>query len=180
LMDTRGEDIRYSMFDVIREFAAERAGSAEESESLRRRHAEFHLALAERAEPELGRAEQRAWFNHLEIEHDNFRSALAWFTRAGDAERALRLAGALWQFWRRQGHLAEGRMWLRQSLSMQPSKPGGPRAKALWGAGWLAFGTTTAEPRAAPQPPNIRPPSLKGVRPRPKASGEYTRASAAR
>jgi len=139
LTDTRGEDIRYSMFDVIREFAAERAESTEEWESMRRRHAEFHLALAERAEPELGRAEQRAWFDHLEIEHDNFRSALGWFTRAGDAERALRLAGALWQFWRRQEHLAEGRMWLRQSLSMQPSTPGGPRAKALWGAGWLAF-----------------------------------------
>jgi predicted ATPase/DNA-binding XRE family transcriptional regulator len=138
-IDTGGDDDRYSMFDVIREFSVERCEAAGETESARGRHAEYHLDLAEHAEPELGRAEQRAWFRRLEIEHDNFRSALGWFARRGDADRALRLAGALWQFWRRQGYLTEGRMWLRETLSLRPSGADGSRAKALWGAGWLAF-----------------------------------------
>jgi predicted ATPase/transcriptional regulator with XRE-family HTH domain len=138
LIDTGSADVRYSMFDVIREFAVERSEAAERN-PLRQRHAEFSLGLAERAEPELGRSDQRLWYRRLDIEHDNFRSALGWLIRTGDAERALRLAGALWQFWRRQGYLTEGRMWLRETLSMAASSADGPRAKALWGAGWLAF-----------------------------------------
>jgi predicted ATPase/DNA-binding XRE family transcriptional regulator len=138
-VDTLGDDVRYSMFDVIREFALERSQAAEEIDALRGRHAEHHLALAEEAEPELGRAGQRIWYRRLEIEHDNLRSALAWFIRGGDAGRALRLAGALWQFWRRQAYLTEGRMWLGEALSIRPSRADGIRAKALMGAGWLAF-----------------------------------------
>jgi predicted ATPase/DNA-binding XRE family transcriptional regulator len=136
---SRTGDVRYSMFDVIREFALERSEAAEEVDALRRRHAEFYLALAEQAEPELGGAGQRIWYHRLEIEHDNLRSALAWFIRREDAERALRLAGALWQFWRRQAYLSEGRKWLGEALSMPASTVGSLRAKAMWGAGWLAF-----------------------------------------
>jgi predicted ATPase/DNA-binding XRE family transcriptional regulator len=138
-VDSSSDDVRYSMFDVVREFAAERSEAAEERNLLRRRHAEFSLGLAERAEPELGRSDQSLWYRRLDMEHDNFRSALGWLTRAGDAERALRLAGALWQFWRRQGYLTEGRMWLREALSLRLSTADGLRAKVLWGAGWLAF-----------------------------------------
>jgi tetratricopeptide (TPR) repeat protein len=64
--------------------------------------------------------------------------ALQWSIDRRDAEAALLLAGALWQFWRSHGDLAEGRDWLRSGLALE----GGSvpvRAKALWGAAWLAF-----------------------------------------
>jgi len=50
----------------------------------------------------------------------------------------LRLTGALWQFWRSHGDLTEGRSWMREGLALK----GGTtpqRAKALWGAAWLAY-----------------------------------------
>jgi predicted ATPase/DNA-binding XRE family transcriptional regulator len=139
LIDDGAADVRYSMFDVIRQFALDRAEAAGETDLLRRRHAEFYLALAEEAEPELGRAGQRIWYRRLDMEHDNLRAGLSWFTRGGDREGALRLAGALWHFWRRQSYLSEGRMWLGAALSIRPSRADGLRAKALLGAGWLAF-----------------------------------------
>jgi tetratricopeptide (TPR) repeat protein len=55
----------------------------------------------------------------------------------GDGSLALRIGGALWQFWRAHEHYEEGRSWLREALLL-PSTDG-ERAKALWGAGWLAF-----------------------------------------
>jgi predicted ATPase/DNA-binding XRE family transcriptional regulator len=139
LSDSSTEPARYEMLDIILAFAQERCEAAGEMERLRQDHAEFHVALAERAEPQLGSAEQVSWFQRLEIEHDNLRAALAWFIGKGDEVRALRLSGALWQFWRRQGYLSEGRMWLRRALSVVSSGHERARAKALWGAGWLAF-----------------------------------------
>ena len=139
VVEPRGGDTRYSMLDVVREYALERCAAAGEVEWLAQKHAEFYVTLAEQAEPQLGGSEQSNWFRRLELEHDNLRAALAWLARTRDAERALRLAGALWQFWRRQGHLSEGRMWLRRALAIEPSRGNGARAKALWGAGWLAF-----------------------------------------
>ena len=45
---------------------------------MRRAHAEYFLALAEEAEPMLWGAEDAAWLDRLEQEHDNMRAALSW------------------------------------------------------------------------------------------------------
>src|SRR5437867_201374 len=79
----------------------------------RDRHRDWFLALAEQAEPELRGPRQMSWLSRLEEEHDNLRGALAWCMKAVGseqwggthcplptaAEAALRLAGALGQFW---------------------------------------------------------------------------------
>jgi len=132
-----GDDPRYSMLDVTREYAAERRDELGEADGLRRRHADYFARMAERAEPELGGAAQQVWYHRLEADHDNLRAALRWAVDAGDAELALRAAVALWQFWRANGDLAEGRRWLREALALD-SGPPRLRARALWGAAWLA------------------------------------------
>ena len=45
--DPRGEP-RYSMLETIREYASEKLEASGETDALRRRHAEYFLALAER------------------------------------------------------------------------------------------------------------------------------------
>ena len=67
----------------------------------------------------------------------NLRAALDWSQEEGDAELALRLAGALWLFWFTRGYSIEGRGWLEKALSLGRSPVA--RAKALNGAGWIAM-----------------------------------------
>src|SRR5581483_564625 len=67
--DADGE-ARFVMLETIREFAAERLAASDTATDLRRRHAQYFLALAERAEAELAGAGQAAWLDRLEREHD--------------------------------------------------------------------------------------------------------------
>jgi len=98
------------------------------------------LALAEEAEPELTGPRVAEWLDRLEAQHDRIRDALAWFLKHGGEAEALRLSAALWRFWRTRGHYAEGREWLERALVKRgEAEPTPVRAKALYGAGLLAF-----------------------------------------
>jgi predicted ATPase len=130
---------RFLMLETIHEYALERLRESGELAGLRRRHAEYFLALAEEAEPELGGPNQVVWLERLEKEHENLRAALAWGIDSAPNEVALRLTGALRAFWRVRGHLSEGRRWLEAALARAEDESTGPRAKALYGASVLAL-----------------------------------------
>ena len=136
---TEGEP-RFQMLQLLREFGLEALTSTGETELTRQAHAAYYLALAEEAEPELGRAQQAVWFDRLEAEHDNLRAALLWSLEREKAETGLRLAGALRWFWMRHSYLSEGRMWLTSILKLAGEfEPTDLRAKALAGASGLAW-----------------------------------------
>jgi non-specific serine/threonine protein kinase len=86
----------------------------------------------------LGEAEQATWLDRLEIEHPNLRAALEW-TLAHDAAAAARLAAALWPFWERHNHFAEGRRWLEAALSAGESAAAETRLKLLTGLGTMVW-----------------------------------------
>jgi non-specific serine/threonine protein kinase len=133
--------VRYRMLETLRAYARERLAASGGEKWSARRHAEYYLALAERAEPELTGREQQVWLERLEQEHDNLRAMLRWSLEAGDAELGLRLAGASGRFWWARGHLGEGRRWLEGLLAATPSDGtalAAVRAKALAVAGRLA------------------------------------------
>jgi predicted ATPase len=127
----RHTSARYWMLETIREFAAERVG-----DDVHRRHAEFFVALAEEADPQL-RGDPGDWLDRLEREHNNFRAALDWLEEAGETQLALRVAGALQRFWFQKGHIAEGLRRLERAL-VADAHPTAARAKALQGASMLA------------------------------------------
>jgi tetratricopeptide (TPR) repeat protein len=133
-----GGEPRFSMLETIHEFAREMLQASGEAEEFGRAHAEYFLTLAEEAEPELTGPEQAAWFERLEAEHDNIRTALSWSLEAGDIEMTLRLAGALRLFWLYRGHLSEGVRWLEPALRRSVGAPASVRAKALTTAGSIA------------------------------------------
>ena len=109
---------RFSMLETIREFALEKFSlNAGEADAVRRRHAEYFLALAEQARPQLTGAEQRRWLDRLEREHDNLRAALHWSLETGNAELAAQMQAFMWRFWWLRGHLTEGRRWMAQTLA---------------------------------------------------------------
>ena len=126
------------MLETIRAYAQEQLAASGETETVRDTHAAFFLALVEAAEPRLHGPEQLAWLERLEAEHDNLRAALAWTLERKETETALRLTGALGEFWRVRGHLSEGRGWLERALA-GGSGGGAARAKAMQEAGTLAW-----------------------------------------
>ena len=129
---------RFWMLETIGELARERLEASAEAGEIGRRHADYFLALAERAEPALKGPEQPAWLQRLEDDHDNLRRSLDWFFEHGEPELAVRLAGALWLFWYMHGHVSEARRWLQRALDAGPDEPSEARSKALDGAGYLA------------------------------------------
>ena len=114
---------RYRLLDITREYAVERSVAAGEFDALRQRHANYFLAQAERAEPELRGRDQQRWHARLLENEGNYRAALTWALEVGQGEMALRLAGALWMFWRWAGLFAEGRAWLDVALAAGADSP---------------------------------------------------------
>jgi predicted ATPase/DNA-binding SARP family transcriptional activator len=135
----RQDGTRYSFLETVRQYAAERlAGSASEP-SIRRAHATWYQALAEEAAPNLGGADQVAWFSRLEAEHANLRATLAFLAESGDGDGQLRLSIALTRFWYVRGHLSEGRRALEQALVAGAESDPLLRRRALTAAASLAL-----------------------------------------
>lgn len=130
--------VRYRLLETVRAYAGERLEEAGEAAALRAAHARYYLALAERAEPELTGLDQRRWLGRLESERGNLRSAFDWSLGHGESEWALRLAGSLVLFWRVRCHYSDGRELIEAAIAAGDGGPPALRAKALWGAGFLA------------------------------------------
>jgi predicted ATPase/class 3 adenylate cyclase len=134
-----GGEPRFFMLETIREYALERLERSGEGELLRQRHAQYFVALAEEAEPEILGADQIVWLERLEAERDNFRAALGWLLERGDTERALRLIGSLRRGWVARGHLSETRKWLEAAFEQNAALPPPIEAKALYALGRVAL-----------------------------------------
>lgn len=138
-VDDRAVSPRWTLLDPINDYAVERSVEAGEEAATRRRHAEFFAALAEEAEPHLRASQQSRWRDVLRAEVDNVRGALGWALEAADADLTLRLAGALWMFWRLEGAFGEGRSWLDRALALDGARGSAHRRRAIWGAAWLGY-----------------------------------------
>src|SRR5439155_2200641 len=136
--ETDAGEPRFSMLEIVREYALERLSSSGDGDETRRRHLEHFVSLAEEAEPKLADREQIAWFDRLEDEHDNLRGALAFALDSDDPSSALRLAVGVRRFWQIHGYLVEGRQALESALAATPGEPSELRANALNMSGILA------------------------------------------
>jgi predicted ATPase/Tfp pilus assembly protein PilF len=131
---------RYRFLETVREYAWQKTQEHKEDEFIRQRHLEFFLRFAEAAEPHLTEADQEVWIERLAADHDNLRRALQRSLSVADGgTAALRLGNALWWFWHLRGDLTEGRSWLRSALECGKTAPPELRARALNGAGGLAY-----------------------------------------
>jgi tetratricopeptide (TPR) repeat protein len=115
---------------------------ASELEAVRRRHAEHYLGVVEAQADELWRGlHQLTAKDRLAVDYDNIVAALGW-AMASSAVRddlALRLAGSMWQFWLMTDRISEGRSWLERALAVSDGRNLGAHARALSGAGTLAW-----------------------------------------
>jgi predicted ATPase/DNA-binding CsgD family transcriptional regulator len=123
LPDADTDDPRYLLLETVREYGLEQLTESGEEAPVRDAHADWCIAFAECAEPELAGPHQEAWFDRLEAEHPNLRAALGWLRERGDGERGLRLASALSWFWSSRGHLREAQKWFEAFLAWSTTSP---------------------------------------------------------
>jgi predicted ATPase/class 3 adenylate cyclase len=140
--EQEGEEPRLLMLETIREYGLEVLAASGEMEITRRAHALYYLRLSEEAEPELAGPRQAIWLERLEREHENLRAVMQWSLEQAEGERgeartreiALRLGGALRQFWYMRCYFSEGRDFLERALLRSDGVAASVRAKALFAA----------------------------------------------
>jgi predicted ATPase/DNA-binding SARP family transcriptional activator len=131
---------RYSMHELVRQYAGEKLREAGEVDEARNRHLAFFLELAETAEPELHGADQAMWLQRLERDHDNLRAALDWgLSERSNRGAGLRLSSALVFFWMTRGYTQEGQNWLIRELAVTGNISTALQARAFSAAGTMAF-----------------------------------------
>jgi len=122
---------RYQLHDLVRAFALARLVDAE-LQDMRRRHAEYYLALAQPSDA------WQAWFERLTVEYPNIRAALDWSFGQDDQDAGVQIVGDLFRFWRTRGQITEGRIWVERALQRAAHAPVSVRALLLSMAGRLA------------------------------------------
>jgi predicted ATPase len=110
-------ETRFVMLTTIREYALERLAASNDVAATRRSHAAYYLVIAEEGAAEA--AAHPEWLDRLEVEHDNFRAALEYLTKTGDADWGLRLGSALFHFWETREYLTEGRSRIARLLALE-------------------------------------------------------------
>jgi predicted ATPase/class 3 adenylate cyclase len=134
---------RFFMLATIREFALLSTSQSSDDVSVRRRHRNYFLELAEGFKARARAAEPRELsvpsFERLEEELPNLRAALAGFFEDEQPDEVLRLGAALSRFWLEGAHYRDALQWLECAPLSDSSVPEESRAAALSSAGAVAF-----------------------------------------
>ncbi|WP_186526316.1 tetratricopeptide repeat protein [Leekyejoonella antrihumi] len=134
-----GGPVRYRLLSPIRDYARERLAEAGEQGAVAAAHLGFYADLVDRAEPLLSGPRQTEHLDELELEGNNLRAALKFAAESGAPPAGLRLAAGLERLCAVRGHYREEWQWLDWAATADPGAPEPLRAKALLGAGRLAF-----------------------------------------
>ncbi len=129
---------RFSMLELVREFALDELGAAGEAADAAAEHAGFFLRICRELEPKLTRQPAGAAAQRLQSEIDNVRAALRFSLDTDEPDLGLELTRNIWRFWQSSEQIAEGRDWLSLLLS-HPQASGPAMAKGLTADGGLAY-----------------------------------------
>ena len=137
IADERDTGARYRLLETVRQYGLERLAHAGEGDSLRDRHRDFYLALAEQAAPELETGRQPHWVAVLDPEAANLAAAI---DRAlgSEPELALRFCAALYRYWPARGRLAEAELAHSRALEACGDREPALRARVLRGRAMTA------------------------------------------
>jgi predicted ATPase/DNA-binding CsgD family transcriptional regulator len=141
-MQREGEEARFGMLEMTREYGQELLTHYEETEAARQAHAHYYLALVEQAAQAWEGPQHGVWLGRLERDHDNLRAAMQWsLEQEEDGDRlevAFRFGTALRSFWQVRGYYREGRTFLARVLAQSEGSRPSWRSKGLNDAVLLA------------------------------------------
>ena len=139
---------RFTMLQVVRDFALEQLDALGETERLRRAHADYYQGVFIAGEARL-RTDPGPVVEQYRADLPNIRAALRWSLEVREGGRVARMAVAMWPFLWIAGLLSESVEVVQQALVNETSLSGAERAHARLGLGMLAFGQGNYQ-RAAP------------------------------
>jgi predicted ATPase/transcriptional regulator with XRE-family HTH domain len=139
---------RFSMLELMRDYALQRLRAAEEEEPCRRRHAVYYAQMAERASLEV--PEQSVPDALLLQEVPNVRAAIGWALEQQEVVVGLQLARFCLGSWMSQGRISEAEGMLERLLTQSwqsgaQSVLFGPRAVVLYAFGSILLGRGKTE-----------------------------------
>ncbi|GAA1882817.1 ATP-binding protein [Asanoa iriomotensis] len=131
---------RFSMLQLVRDFALARLADAGEADRLHQRHAEYFRQLAFDVGAELdGNGKIRPLVRTCVADEDNCGAALRWFVAAGDAGSAVRMGLAIWPLLFDQRLSGDVRQAMERALAPGTALTDDNRAYARFVLGMLAF-----------------------------------------
>jgi predicted ATPase len=138
------EHRRYSMHEIIRQFAQEYLRGSDHEVDALERHARYYAQLISQVvENRIGKSFPER-LQIAVIEHDNLRQAFEWLL-VHDREQALALVaqlGTRLNFWELGGFFQEGRRWLQRALEDTQGSVSVQRGHALLAAANLSSAIT--------------------------------------
>ncbi|MFI6600682.1 ATP-binding protein [Nonomuraea sp. NPDC050536] len=130
--------IRYRILDTLREYGAGWLEQLGGTETMRIRHRDYYLRLAQRGEDAWWGPGQVRWWHRMRAENANIRTAIDYsLSHPDQAALGLELVTSLWFLWVACGFSAEGRHYLVRALHAN-QLPSSARCKALWVEAYLA------------------------------------------
>jgi predicted ATPase/DNA-binding XRE family transcriptional regulator len=136
-------EARFAQLETIREFAAQRLDASPDAQDVRRRHATYFAALAERAAVLLPGRRLQEGLAQLDADYANLRAALDWLLRHEPAV-AQRVAVHLSAYWDVRGAFHEARAIYEACLDQNP-EPSLDRAWILLGMATLDYNASRLE-----------------------------------
>ena len=134
-------ETRFSMLEVIREYAQEQQTNSGKMAAVREQHAEYFINKMAENNLLIQTSQSELVLDWIEEEHDNLRTTLTWLLEnpARQEVGALFLVSLDW-FWFRRGYLSEGREWSRKMLNqLAPGERTSERVMVLFSSGALAM-----------------------------------------
>lgn len=126
---SKSGETRYRILETVRQYAREKLFDTEEASPLRDKHLAYFMKWTEQAEHELYRSNQVLWYQKLDDELDNIRTALEW-ALASNISSGLRIILILQGYLEQLVNIFEVWNWLIQFLE-QYLEMDSLRARAL-------------------------------------------------
>ena len=112
--ETNAQQVRYHLFETMREFGREKLSQANELDEVLTRHLMHFTEYAEESESHLDGTDQAKWIRITENEHRNFLAAMDYALINQEVlAYGLRIGAAISLFWLERNHFHEGSERLR-------------------------------------------------------------------
>jgi predicted ATPase/DNA-binding XRE family transcriptional regulator len=116
-------ELRFHMLVPIQQYALNHLARRNEEIEARNWHFDYFLELAEEGEQHMSGHGQLKWLALFESEMNNFRAAFEWnLANQRGSEKSLRLANALFPYWRVRSDFHEAQRWLDRALNLPDAK----------------------------------------------------------